>query len=217
MKGLFITGTDTGIGKTVLSAVLMAAAPNHVVYWKPVQTGTGESDTASVIRLAGLSKERVLDEGCRFATPASPHHAAAIEGDKVALSSLVGLGRRRDTPATRWIVEGVGGLLVPLSATVLLPDLIQALGLPVLVASSTRLGTINHTLLTLSELERRRFSVLGIILMGPEDESGRTGIEQHAWVPVLARVEQIEPLESAALRSQGEALLRLPAIREALA
>lgn len=218
MKGVFVTGTDTDAGKTVLCAALMSSAPESVIYWKPVQSGLAQSegDTTTVQHLAGLARSRVLDEGYRLAAPASPHHAAAAEKQEVALAPLLDIVRRNDTPQRRWVVEGVGGLLVPLNASVLLPELIEALGLPVLVASSTRLGTINHTLLTLSELERRKLSVLGVVLMGPEDEGARTGIAQHARVPILAHLPHLDPLDSANVRARGDLLLSVPRIREVL-
>ncbi|MCZ6778397.1 MAG: dethiobiotin synthase [Acidobacteria bacterium] len=218
MKGVFVTGTDTDVGKTVLCAALMSSAPETVIYWKPVQSGLAESegDTATVRRLAGLAPERVLDEGYRLAAPASPHHAAAAEKQEVSLAPLLDIIRRNDTPQRRWVVEGVGGLLVPLSASDLLPEVIKALGLPVLVASSTRLGTINHTLLTLSELEHRKLSTLGVVLMGPEDEGARTGIVQHGRAPILARLPHLDPLDAANVRAQGDFLWSVPRIREVL-
>lgn len=213
-----MTGTGTDVGKTVLCAALMSSAPEPVIYWKPVQSGLAESegDTVTVQRLAGLARERILDEGYRLAAPASPHHAAAAEKQEVALAPLLEIVRRNEIPQRRWVVEGVGGLLVPLNASDLLPDLMEALDLPVLVASSTRLGTINHTLLTLSELERRKLSTLGMVLMGPEDESARTGIAQHARVPILAHLPHLDPLDAATVRAQGDYLLSVPRIREVL-
>lgn len=218
MRGMFITGTDTGVGKTVLAAALMAAGSAHLVYWKPVQTGASrdDDDTAEVRRLAGLSRERWIEPGYRFAAPASPHHAAEVEGGEVSIETLVAAARGQDRPGRRWVVEGVGGLLVPLSRLVLLPDLVRALALPVLVASSTRLGTINHTLLTLRALEEEGLRTLGVVLIGPADAAARSGIESHAKAPILAEIPRLEPLTPAAVRAQGERLIEIAAIREAL-
>jgi malonyl-CoA O-methyltransferase len=219
MRGVFVAGTDTGVGKTVLCAALMAAAPSRVAYWKPVQTGAGldDDDTATVRRLAGLERGRWVEPAFRLATPASPHHAAEAEGKEIAISDLVAAARRRDRPERSWVVEGVGGLLVPLSRSALLPGLVRALELQVLVASSTRLGTINHTLLTLRELERWDLPVLGVVLIGPDDPSARTGIGSHAAVPILAHVPRLEPLSAQKVSAEGERLIQARMIQEALA
>ncbi|MGM0577824.1 MAG: dethiobiotin synthase [Myxococcota bacterium] len=217
MRGVFVVGTDTGVGKTVLSALLMAGAPDQVVYWKPVQTGTDEDDdTAAVRTLAGLPDRRVVDEGARHRLPASPHHAAAEEGEEITLEPLADIARRHDRPGRAWVVEGAGGLMVPLSPTLLLPDLVRTLGLPVVVAARTRLGTINHTLLTVRQCRREGLDVLGIVLLGEPDAAGRSGIADHAGVPILADVPRMTPLEPAAVRRHASALHDAPAIRRAL-
>lgn len=219
MKGVFIVGTDTGVGKTILSAALMAAGGPGLVYWKPVQTGAGEGeeDTAVVRRLAAVEETRLLEPGYRFAAPASPHHAAALEGREVSLEFLLATARGHDRPERRWIVEGIGGLLVPFDGRTLLPALIRALGLPVIVASSTRLGTINHTLLTLREIGRQEIRALGIVLVGPPNAGALSGIEDHTRVPVLGHLPPLDPLDRASVRARGETLARVAAIQEALA
>jgi dethiobiotin synthetase len=217
MKGLFVAGTDTGVGKTVLCAALLAASGPGVVYWKPVQTGAGaESDTETVRRLTGVAEKRLLDQGYRFAMPASPHHAAEAEGQEVKLENLLTIGRRHDDPGRRFLVEGIGGLLVPLNRKVLLTALVRALDLPVLLAASTRLGTINHTLLTLRELKREEIKTLGVVLLGAPDESARTGIESHARVPILGQFPRLDPIDPAGVRAQGNLLFQVAAIHEAL-
>jgi dethiobiotin synthetase len=219
MRGVAVVGTDTGVGKTVLCAALLAASPARTVYWKPVQTGTGEGegDAAAVRRLARLDAERIVPTGCSFAAPASPHHAAALQDAEIRVEVLVEEARRRDAPTVRWVVEGVGGLLVPLGPSTLLPDLLRALGLPVLLAASTRLGTINHTLLTARELDRQGLETLGVVLVGEDDVSARTAFAAHLGLPLLGRLPRLEPPAPPALRAAGEALLSTAVLRKAFA
>src|SRR5579863_2322256 len=149
MKGLFVTGTDTGVGKTIAAAALMhrfrGAGPLR--YWKPIQTGIEiDDDTATVQRLGACSPEEIFDKGVRLPKPVSPHLAAQLAGQRIDLAAM-----RRHIPDddTRWIVEGAGGLLVPINETQSMVDWIAYLALPVLVVARSALGTINHTLLTL--------------------------------------------------------------------
>ncbi len=206
MSGVFVTGTDTGVGKTVLSALLMAAAPPDFRYWKPVQTGTEEDDdTCTVAELAGLEPHRVLDEGARYRLPASPHHAAAAEGAEITLAELLAVWRARPKGA-RWVVEGAGGLMVPLSPSLLMPELVSALGLPVIIAASTRLGAINHTLLTVHQALAADLDVLGVVMMGPRDASALSGLAAHCPAPVLAEVPWLEPLDPPRIQAAAELL-----------
>jgi dethiobiotin synthetase len=214
MNGVFVTGTDTDIGKTVVSAALMAASPQHVHYWKPVQSGT-DHDTPNVQELAQVQADRVLDRGVRLQLPASPHHAAAVEGREITLEPLVELARQHCN-AGSWVVEGAGGVLVPLSNTLLMPDLIDALNIPALVVTSSRLGTINHTLLTIEALNHRKIPVLGLIMLGPPDEGAITGIQSHTDTPFLAQMDWNPPGNRAQLRALGTSLLVHPCLQSAL-
>ncbi len=219
MKGLFVVGTDTGVGKTVLSAALMAAAGPQTTYWKPVQTGlaTEPGDTPTVATLSQLPPERLLDAGPRLMLPASPHHAAVADHTSIDLDTLAATGRAHDAPDRRWVVEGAGGLLVPLSDTQLLTDLVAALALPVLVAASTRLGTINHTLLTLRHLATLALPTLGVVLVGPPDSSADSALAAHAPGAVLGHLPHLDPLTPDAVRAAGQTLLAAaPALRQAL-
>ena len=143
MRGLFVTGTDTNVGKTVLSAALMLRYP-EACYWKPIQTGP-DSDTAEVLRVSG---GKVFDEGVRHPDPVSPHHARP----PIDLQSLL---RRRNSDGAVYVVEGAGGVLVPVNESQNMADFMLLLGLPVIVAARSTLGTINHTLLTLEALRER--------------------------------------------------------------
>jgi len=195
MRGLFVVGTDTDVGKTVVSAMLMAAAPEHTRYWKPFQTGyPADCDTRTVQRLAQLEDERLLNEGYRFQLPASPHYAAAHQNTVISLMPLYELVEREESTQSTWVVEGVGGLMVPLNETQCLPALIKALGLPCVVVSSTKLGTINHTLLTLNHLENLDIPTLGVLMVGEEDPSATTGITNHSIFPILGHLPKLETI-----------------------
>jgi malonyl-CoA O-methyltransferase len=214
MRGVFVTGTDTNVGKTFVSACLMAAAPAQVGYWKPVQTGLrdGDDDTRQVAWLARLDERRTWRAGPRLDEPASPHHAAALAGVRLALADLLALAPTRGA----WVVEGAGGLLVPLNERELMVELIAALGLPVLLVASTRLGTINHTLLSLRELERRRLPCLGVVLSGPPSASVSTALAAHAPGALLAEVPQMTAPTTHDLTAAGQRLWAQPALAAAV-
>ena len=215
MNGFFISGTDTDVGKTLISAAFMAAAPENVRYWKPIQTGFPEHcDTATVLKLSGISQDSVLDEGLRFKEPASPHYAAKLEDQTITLDSLTQISKRDELQQYQWIVEGAGGLLVPLNSTLLMTDLIRMLNLSVVLVSSTRLGTINHTLLSAYHLSAMGVDVAGIILSGERDESAVTGITDHSPCPILAEVPFMETLDPTTLKSVGYSLWAHPSIQK---
>ena len=202
LRGLFVTGTDTGVGKTVVSAALLhrhggEAAPLR--YWKPIQTGTRlDDDTAEVRRLtAGVGVE-IVDEGVRLAEPVSPHLAAALAGTEIDLAPLVAR-RTAGPPAGAWIVEGAGGVLVPINRSSLMVDLMGALGLAALVVARSSLGTINHTLLTLACLRGRSVPVAGVVMVGEPDRHNRAAIEDYGRVVVVGEMPRFERVSAAAL------------------
>src|SRR5882672_6963617 len=162
MKPLIVTGSDTGIGKTVVCAMLTLALEG--IYWKPIQSGTdGGTDTQRVKALTNLPPAHFLPERYVLSAPLSPHRAAELDGIGIALESL-------DLPQTtgnrRLIVEGAGGVLVPIDRQTLQIALFSRWRAPVIVVARTALGTINHTLLTLEALKRRAIEVMGIIFVG---------------------------------------------------
>ena len=194
MRGLFVTGTDTGVGKTVLSAALMLRYPG-ACYWKPIQTGL-ESDTAEVRRLSG---GRVLDEGIRLPEPVSPHLAARRAGVTIELP-------RREDDGAVYIVEGAGGVLVPVNDSQTMADLMVLLGLPVVVAARTTLGTINHTLLTLEALRARSIKIGGVVMIGEANADNREAIEHYGNLAVIAEMPRFNPLTPECLRAWARAL-----------
>jgi len=196
-RGLFVTGTDTGVGKTVVSAALALRFP-FFSYWKPVQTGIEQDDDAAEVRrLAGCR----VAEGIRLPRRVSPHLAARLSGTTIRVADL----ELPDGPP--WIVEGAGGVLVPLNDTELMIDLMGALGLPVVVVGRSSLGTINHTLLTLEALRARSLRVAGVVLAGEKSAENRTAIEQHGRVAALGELPWLEPLDSAHLAAWAAAEL----------
>lgn len=196
MRGLFVTGTGTGVGKTVLSAALMLRYP-QASYWKPIQTGT-DDDTAEVRRLSG---GRVIDAGIRLPDPVSPHLAAQRVQMSIDLEVLV--TQVRSTPV---IVEGAGGVLVPVNNSQTMADLMVLLGLPVIVAARSTLGTINHTLLTIEALRARALRVAGVVMIGDSNPDNRAAIEHYGNVAVVGEMPRLEPLTQESLRPWVEML-----------
>lgn len=192
---IVIAGTDTGIGKTIFSAALTGAL--GAAYWKPVQSGLeGETDSEAVLRLSGVPAQNILAEAYKLNTPASPHIAAAIDGIEIDVEKLT--PPRMRSPL---VIELAGGLMVPLTRRVLQIDLLQRWKLPVVLVSSTRLGTINHSLLSIEALKARAIPMLGIAFTGePADAPVRT-IGDIGGVKVLGRLPHIHPLEATTLRA----------------
>ncbi len=208
MRGIFVTGTDTGIGKTVVSSIAVASLRHSgpIGYWKPVQTGIeSDDDTAEVRRLANCSPDEVADEGVRLPRPLSPHLSARLAGKSIAVRELCGIAKALSEDRF-WVVEGAGGLLVPLNAREMIADLVATLGLPALVTSRSTLGTINHTLLTLSELRARSIPVAGVVMVGTPNEPNREAIERYGQIEVLAEVGMFDPLDSATILERARRL-----------
>ena len=202
MRGVFITGTDTGVGKTVVSAALMHRYGDisPVRYWKPIQTGIEhDDDTESVARLSGCASDRLLRSGIRLARPLSPHLAARLAHTTIDLDALIGTFDAQPR-SDRWIVEGAGGALVPINDRMLMTDLMARLGLPVIVVARSSLGTINHTLLTLEALRARVIPIAGVIMSGESNVENRKAIEHYGDVRILGELLQLSPLKPDALR-----------------
>ncbi len=196
---LVVCGTDTDVGKTVVSALVVAGLGAR--YWKPVQSGLDDGgDTAWVQRLLDLPAERIVPEAYRFTAPVSPHWAAERDG-------LVIEPERLTLPAGHdpLVVECAGGLLVPLRRDWLQIDQIASWGLPVLLVARSGLGTLNHTLLSLEALRQRSIPVLGLVLNGPPPPDNPRTLESLGGVPVLAELPLLAPLSAAALKDQWQA------------
>jgi dethiobiotin synthase len=199
VRGLFVTGTDTSVGKTVVSAALMHRFGREALlrYWKPIQTGIEQDDdTAEVVRLGECQREDVIDAGVRLQRPLSPHLAARLGGITIELQPLVDVAERSRHAL---IVEGAGGALVPVNDRDFMTDLMSRLALPVLIVSRSTLGTINHTLLTIEALRRRSLSIAGVVMVGPPNAENREAIEQRGGAQVIAEMPLFQPLTPSGL------------------
>jgi dethiobiotin synthetase len=191
---LVITGTDTGIGKTVFSAALADAL--SACYWKPIQSGLDEeTDSDTVLRLGRIPPQRIFPEAWRLRTAVSPHLSAQI--DEVTLDPDALQPPETNLPL---IIEGAGGLLVPLTRHKTFVDVFARWQIPVVLCSRTGLGTINHTLLSLEAIRQRRIPVLGVAFIGDTYPDTQQLIEEMGDVRILGRLPRLEPLTPDTLR-----------------
>jgi len=193
VQGFFVTGTDTDVGKTVVSAWLVARL--GACYWKPVQAGNHpETDSAIVRRLTGVPPSRILPEAYVLPEPIAPHEAARRAGITIDMERLV------PPPCDRpLVVEGAGGLMVPLTDRAYVIDLATELHLPIILVTRSTLGTINHTLLSLEAIRRRGLTLAGVVVNGPETPHNRAAIERYGQVEVIAEIPWLDRLTPAAL------------------
>ncbi|MCW7754174.1 dethiobiotin synthase [Desulfobotulus sp. H1] len=192
-RRFFISGTDTDIGKTFVSALCVAGL--SAMYWKPVQTGfPPDRDRDTVQRLTGLGDGHFFPERFCFTEPLSPHRAAEKEGRFIRLSDFV----LPDSGSRHLVVEGAGGVLVPLADDLYMTDLIRHLDLPVLLVCRTGLGTLNHTFLSVEALKNRGIPIAGIVANGPfhrdnlEDLTLMTGVPLLVHVPFVANLSEVD-------------------------
>ena len=199
MTTLVVTGTDTGIGKTVVAAMLTLAL--DAVYWKPVQSGAADgTDAAMVATMTGLGPERFILERYLLTRPLSPHRTAELDGVEIDLDSLLLPG---STPEGRpLIVEGAGGLMVPLTRRTLYIDIFRRWGVPVVLCARTTLGTINHTLLSVEALRTRGIAILGVVFVGDEMPDNEqticdfAGVKRLGRLPILSRLTPVALVEA---------------------
>lgn len=191
-----VSGTDTGIGKTLFAAALTGAFGGY--YWKPVQAGLeGETDSQTVARLGAVPASRIVPEAYRLKTPASPHLAARLDGMSIDFENL----RLPETDAPL-VVEGAGGLLVPLTDRLLFADVFARWQIPVILCARTALGTINHSLLSLEALLSRGIPICGIAFIGDENVETQRIIVEISGVRSLGRLPSLSSVTS---RTLGEA------------
>jgi dethiobiotin synthetase len=220
MRGCFITGTDTGVGKSVLTAAIVAALDARGVplrALKPIITGLDEAadpvwlrDHELLARAAGVSPERTLLVG--YGPPVSPHLAAALAGRPLELDSLVAGIRAAATPGAALIVEGVGGLLVPLSEAADVRDLAVALELPVVIAARPGVGTINHTLLTLEGARAAGLEPVAVVLTPWPSRPSEMELSNRETIARRGRIEvgTLEVIASAQSAALAAAAAKLP-------
>lgn len=209
MNRVIVTGTDTGIGKTVFAAGLAGALDGF--YWKPVQAGIDpEGDKETAARLSGLPPERLLPEAYRLKLPASPHLSARSEGIDIDPERL-----KVPDVAGSLVIEGAGGVLVPLNERFLMADLFARWGVPAIVCTRTELGTINHSLLTVEALRQRGVPLAGILFIGDAHAENERIVPKLAAIPHLGRLPQLDPLDASTLRKAMQSV-DLETIRRAM-
>ena len=203
--GVFVTGTDTGIGKTVVAACLVHRW--QAAYWKPVQTGLAEDagDSAAVAELSGADRGRIHPPRHAFQAPLSPEAASRAAGWRIALEDF-----RLPAGQRPIVVEGAGGVLVPLGEVAMMTDLMARLGLPVLLVARSALGTINHTLLSLEALRARGLPVWGVVMVGTPNPDNEAAIIRLGRVPVLARLDHLSSVTQAAIAAAAAAFPAAP-------
>lgn len=202
---LFVAGTDTGVGKTVVSALLVArfGGARPLGYWKPVATGAADERDRTTVE-ALVPGVVAPAEAYLFADPVSPHLAARREGVPIELARIAArfAEMRSVWPEHGWVIEGAGGLLVPLDdAGTLQVELVRQMAAPLLLVARSTLGTINHTLLSLEAARRRSLAVAGVVLSGPPNADNREAIELFGGVPVVAEVPRVEELSLDAMQA----------------
>ncbi|MBK7147837.1 MAG: dethiobiotin synthase [Bacteroidetes bacterium] len=196
----FVTGIGTGVGKTITSAILTEALACD--YWKPIQSGSvDETDRQIVQSLTTNQQTKFHPETYLLREPASPHFAAALDGIEIELEKIT-------LPQTenRLLIEGAGGLLVPINSELVIFDLIEYFNLPVIVVANNYLGSINHTLLTLQFLESQGATILGIIFSGKNYNDNEQIIQHLSGVPVIGRIEETEHVNKAFVYQQAIAI-----------
>lgn len=197
-----VSGTDTNVGKTVFSAGLAGALGAH--YWKPIQSGVSpEGDKETVMRLSGLPADHILPERYRLNAPLSPHRSAELDGIVVEPAELV-----PPDVSGPLVIEGAGGLMVPITRAFLQIDLYQKWHLPVILVTRTTLGTINHTLLSLAAMRSRGLPIHGIAFVGEDNSDNIRTIAEMGNVRVLGRLPHLPQLNAHTLRDAFTAHFR---------
>jgi dethiobiotin synthase len=189
---IFVTGTDTGVGKTITCGYLLKKYKNQIPnlkYWKPIQTGYPPDDDAETVKnLAEVNSTYILN-GWKFKEPVSPHFAAELEKKEISIESLKKQFYDYNKKYSL-LIEGAGGIMVPLTRKYLWINFIEELQLPVLIVARSTLGTINHTLLTVNILTNRKIKIIGIVFCGKYDEpyieDNRKIIYEITKIPIIS-------------------------------
>ena len=194
-RTIVVTGTDTGIGKTVFAAALTGAL--DATYWKPLQAGLdddGSGDRETVARLSGVAATRILPEAYRLATPCSPHRAAEIDGVTIDTEAL-----RPPVIDGPLVIEGAGGVMVPVTREITFADVFARWGHPMVIVARTELGTINHTLLSIEALRTRGVPLLGVAFVGEANHDSEATIAAMGQVKRLGRLPRLDSLDAPTL------------------
>lgn len=185
---IFVTGTDTDIGKTYCSGVL--ANELKYEYWKPIQTGVTKEEDFDSCYIRKTHNIRTHSESYCFSAPLSPHIAANLENQTIDINNI----KRPDTK-NNLIIEGAGGVLVPINEQILMIDLIKHFNIPVIIVAADKLGTINHTLMTIEMLRKYQIEIIGVIMNFYQNEQNAISIEKYGRVKIVHRIP-IKPLKS---------------------
>jgi dethiobiotin synthetase len=198
MSGFFITGTDTGIGKTVTAAAITLALQGY--YWKPVQSGVADemADQEQVRLLSGLGDQHFFPSRYVLQASLSPDQAALREGVNIDLAEI--MEQKKSISAAPLIVEGAGGVCVPLNENVCMLDLIQQLGFPVIIVGRGTLGSINHALLTIAALKQREIVIQGMVFSGELNVDNQLAIEKWGGINTLFHLPRLGMMTPPALQ-----------------
>ncbi len=193
-----VVGIGTEVGKTVVAAILVQALQGD--YWKPIQCGhLDKSDSMTVRQWVSHPDFHIFPEAFRLQAPVSPHHASRLENIEISPALLV-------PPKTKnpLIIEGAGGVLVPLNKETLLIDVIASWKIPCILVSRHYLGSINHTLLTIEALKNRKMDILGIVFNGPSSADTEEIIENLTYCPILGRLDPEPVINSSTIKKYAE-------------
>lgn len=194
MKRLFISGIGTDVGKTIISAILVEKMKAD--YWKPVQTGSDtDSDTVTVKCLVTNTRSQFFQESVSLKKPVSPHEAAALEGVEIRLEQLI-------VPVTEnnLIIEGAGGLMVPLNDTQIMADLVCYFDAELILVCKHYLGSINHTLLSLELIKQRKLNFKGIIFTGSQNLASESFILKYSGIKKLGYIPELDKIDSLSIK-----------------
>ena len=201
---IFITGIGTGVGKTITSACITESL--QADYWKPVQTGLTEgTDTDTIKNLLTNPVSRCHKEAYRLQEPASPHLAARLENVTINVKRIIEIAETYQPANRPLIIEGAGGLMVPITETTFTIDLIQQLKAKVIIVAGNYLGSINHSLLTAKVLQQAQIPVLGWIFSG-ETHTNEDEVVSWSGFPKLGRIPQTSHIDKAFIKEQAEKL-----------
>lgn len=198
VKGLFITGIGTDVGKTVAAAVITKSL--QADYWKPVQCG--DLDNSDSVKIEALTGLKTLSEAFRLQAPMSPHAAAELEGIELSIDKI-------DLPKSdkTVVVEGAGGVMVPFNSTETYLDLMVKLNLPVVLVTRHYLGSINHTMLSWNVLKEASLNMVALVISGAQHESTESYFATQMDVPFI-RISELEELSSETVAMEAERLRR---------
>ncbi|QEH42623.1 dethiobiotin synthase [Chitinophaga sp. XS-30] len=203
MNNIFITGIGTGVGKTIASACVTEALGAN--YWKPVQAGLQDATDTQTVRSLLSDGSHVRDELYRLRMPASPHLAAAREGITLQEDKIVQRAKELQQPDVPLVIEGAGGLMVPLGKKVFMIDLIRALEARVIIVAQNYLGSINHCLLTAMALKQAAVPVVGWIFSG-DHHTNEDDIVSWSQYPRIARIPRVRRVTREFVTMQAELL-----------